>query len=138
MSGYLGRDEIFWLMGQKESPELLEMIRALENVDFQDDEGTSYLHIAALGHKLEAITLLLEKGADPNRPDKRGRFPILYALGRRNVRNPVILRVFLEHGLDLELPKRDGLTIRETILSFGDEKLNAVMDEFGGRRNSQG
>lgn len=138
MSGYLGRDTVFWQMGQRESPALLETIRALENVDFQDDEGTSYLHIAALGHKLEAITLLLEKGADPNRPDKKGRLPILYALGRRNERNPAILRVFLEHGLDLERKKKDGLTIRETILSFGDERLNAVMDEFGGRRSSRG
>ena len=55
MSGYLGRDAVFWQMGQRESPELLETIRALENVDFQDDEGTSYLHIAARGHKLEAL-----------------------------------------------------------------------------------
>ena len=46
MSGHLGRDAVFWQMGQKESPALLETIRALENVNFQDDEGTvSYTHL---------------------------------------------------------------------------------------------
>lgn len=64
-----GRDEIFWRTTE-ESPELLAIIGGLDSVDFRDDNGTTYLHIAAINHKLQIIKLLLEKGADPNWQDK--------------------------------------------------------------------
>lgn len=130
----LGRDEISWRIGHEESPELLKIISELESVDFRDEEGTTYLHVAALNHKLEIIKLLLEKGADPNWQDYKGRFAIIYALGRRNEHNPEILKLFLEYGLNLDIKKNnDGLTIRETILSFEDPKLNEVINTFENR-----
>ena len=61
MSYNLGRYEIFWRIGHEESPELLKTISELQNVDFRDDEGTTYLHVAALNHKFEIIKLLLKK-----------------------------------------------------------------------------
>lgn len=134
MSYNLGRDEISWRIGHEESPELLKIISELENIDFRDDEGTTYLHVASLNHKLKIIKLLFEKGANPNWKDNKGRFAIIYALGRRNEHNPEILKLFLEYGLDLDIRKdNDGLTIRETILSFEDPKLNEVINEFENR-----
>ena len=131
MSYNLGRDEIFWRIGHEESPELLKTISELQNVDFRDNEGTTYLHVAALNHKLEIIKLLLKKGANPNWQDNKGRFAIIYALGRRNEKNPEILKLFLEYGLDLDIKKNnDGLTIRETILSFEDQQLNEIINKF--------
>lgn len=131
MSYNLGRDEISWKIGHEESPELLKRISELQNVDFRDEEGTTYLHVAALNHKLEIIKLLFKKGANPNWQDYKGRFAIIYALGRRNEKNPEILKLFLEYGLDLDIKKNnDGLTIRETILSFADQKLNEIINKF--------
>lgn len=103
----------------EESSKLLKEIEELPSVDFRDYEGVTYLHFAALNHKLEIIKLLLKKGADPNCKDNRGRFAIIWALWRKNEKNPEILKLFLEYGLDLDIKKEnDGLTIRETILSF--------------------
>lgn len=134
MSYNLGRDEIFWRIGHEESPRLLKIISELQNVDFRDDEGTTYLHVAALNHKLEIIKLLFKKGANPNWQDNKGRFAIIYALGRRNEKNPEILKLFLEYGLDLDIKKNnDGLTIRETILSFEDQQLNEIINKFENR-----
>lgn len=134
MSYNLGRDEIFWRIGHEESPKLLKTISELQNVDFRDDEGTTYLHVAALNHKLEIIKLLFKKGANPNWQDNKGRFAIIYALGRRNEKNPEILKLFLEYGLDLDIKKNnDGLTIRETILSFEDQQLNEIINKFENR-----
>lgn len=131
MSYNLGRDEISWRIGHEESNELLDIISKLDKVDFRDDEGTTYLHVAALNHKLKIIKLLFEKGADPNWQDYKGRLPIIYALGRRNENNPEILKLFLEYGLNLDFKKaNDGLTIRETIASFEDPKLNEVIRKF--------
>lgn len=41
MSYNLGRDEIFWRIGNEETPELLNAISQLDKVDFRDDEGTT-------------------------------------------------------------------------------------------------
>lgn len=127
-----GRDEICWKISHdEESPELLKEIEKLASVDYRDYEGVTYLHFAALNHKLEIIKLLLKKGADPNCKDYRGRFAIIWALGIKNKKNPEILKLFLEYGLDLDIKKEnDGLTIRETILSFELPELNEVINEF--------
>lgn len=127
-----GRDEICWKISHdEESSKLLKEIEELPSVDFRDYEGVTYLHFAALNHKLEIIKLLLKKGADPNCKDNRGRFAIIWALGRKNEKNPEILKLFLEYGLDLDIKKEnDGLTIRETILSFELPQLNEVINEF--------
>lgn len=127
---YLGRDEIFRRLGHEDSPELLRAISQLEKVDFRDDEGTTYLHIAALHHRTQVIKILFEKGADPNWRDNKGWLPILYALGRKNEDNPEILKQFLEYGLNLELETSGGQTVGETIASFGDPKLDEVIREF--------
>lgn len=131
----LGRDELFYRIGhEEESPELIETISRLEKVDFRDAEGVTYLHIAALKHKPEIIKLLFEKGANPNWQDYKGRFAVIWAVGRKNKKNPEILKLFLEYGLDLDIKKEiDGLTIRETILSLEDPKLNEVIQEFENR-----
>lgn len=127
-----GRDEICWRIShEEETLELLKVIKDLPSVNYRDYEGVTYLHFAALNHKLEIIKLLLKKGADPNCKDYKGRFAIIWALGRKNEKNPEILKLFLEYGLDLDIKKEnDGLTIRETILSFELPQLNEVINEF--------
>lgn len=129
MSHMLGRDEVFWRLGHEKSDELLETLKNVENVNFQDEMGISYLFVACDSHYVEAITILLEKGADPNLTDNRGRDPILGALGRRNSNNAKILEIFLEHGLDVNRIKGGG-TLKELIQSFEDESLNDVLKKF--------
>lgn len=129
MNHNLGRNEIFWEIGNGENPELIEAIRKLNDVELKDDKGLTYLHVAACNHRLQIVQLLLEKGANPNCEDKRGACPVLMALGRKDENNPEILRSFLNHGLDLQKVIH-GMTVKETILSFEDLELNDVIKEF--------
>lgn len=129
MSYNLGRNELFWRIGNEESHKLLEDIAQLDNVNFSDDSGRTYLHAACSAHNLEAVKLLLQKGANPNCKDIKGRLPIMSAIGRINEKNPDFLRVFLEYGLDLN-EIVNGITLKETIKSFEDEELNAVITQF--------
>ena len=39
-----GRDEIFFRLGVEQSDDLLQRIKTVENPNFQDNNGTSYLH----------------------------------------------------------------------------------------------
>lgn len=126
MSYNLGRDELFWRIGNEKSEKLLEDVKQLKAVNFSDDNGRSYLHVACSAHNLEVIRLLLEKGADPNCKDAKGRLPIMSAIGRKNKANPQILRVFLDYGLDLTALVH-GVSLKETIESFEDEELNNII-----------
>lgn len=122
----LNRDEIFCRLGFEESEELLEMIRKAKNPNFQDDNGTSYLHRACQAHYVEAIIVLLERGANPNITDNGGNIPIFDALGRLNEKNNEILEIMLKNGLDLN--KMVGkMTVRERIEMFDDDEMNRTL-----------
>jgi len=129
MSYNLGRDEIFWRIGHEDSEQLIDDIRKLKSVDFSDETGRTYLHVACSARNLKAAKLLLEKGADPNCKDKRGGMPIMDAIGQLHETNTDFLRLFLQHGLDLSIKLHD-MTLKETIESFEDDALNAVIKEF--------
>ncbi|MBE6826280.1 MAG: hypothetical protein E7511_05290 [Ruminococcus sp.] len=129
MGFLLGRDEIFWRLGHEKSDDLLIRLRNLENVNFQDETGISYLFMACSSHYLEAIMILLENGADPNLTDSSGREPILAAIGQKSDNNAKILEAFLNYGLDVNRIKGGG-TLKELIQSFEDESLNDVLKKF--------
>ncbi|MDE7423198.1 MAG: ankyrin repeat domain-containing protein [Lachnospiraceae bacterium] len=129
MSYHLGRDEMFWRIGHEDSEQLIDDIRKLKSVNFVDEIGLSYLHMACTAHNLKVAELLLKKGADPNYKDKEGGVPIMSAIGSIHETNPDFLRVFLQYGLDLNIKQHD-MTLKEMIESFEDEELNTVMKEF--------
>lgn len=123
------RDEIFFRLGIEKSEELLHKIEAADNPNVQDDIGFSYLHRACQAHYLEAIEVLLKKGANPNINDKSGHFPILEAIGSIDENNNAILELMLEYGLDLD--KMEGeMTLKEMIESFDDEEMNRLINKY--------
>lgn len=123
------RDEIFFRLGHEESDDLLEKLRNVENPNFQDDEGTSYLHIACQNHYIEAIKILLELGANPNINNNRGKSPVLKAIGTLNEKNNEILELMLQHGLDLD--KMEGeKTLKEMIEVFKNDDMNKIVKKY--------
>lgn len=124
-----GRDEIFFRLGVEQSDDLLQKIKTVENPNFQDDNGISYLHRACQSHYLEAIELLLNLGADPNMNDKRGFSPILSAIGRIHENNNTILEMMLQHGLNLD--KMEGnMTLKAKVESFGVDEMNKIVKKY--------
>lgn len=105
------------------------MIRKAENPNFQDANGWSYLHRACQAHYVEAIKILLERGANPNITDKDGSIPVFAALGRLNEENNEILKIMLENGLNLN--KVVGkMTVKERIELFKNDELNKIIKSF--------
>ena len=121
-----GRDEIFFRLGVEQSDDLLQRIKTVENPNFQDNNGTSYLHRACQRHYVEAIKILLELGANPNINDNRGFSPILEAIGMINENNNTILEMMLQHGLDLDKMEGD-ITLKAKIESFDDDEMNKIV-----------
>jgi ankyrin repeat protein len=55
-----------------------ELERSSREVNSLDDHGQSPLHWAVMAGSLEAVTLLLEFGGDPNLPSAEGAFATPY------------------------------------------------------------
>lgn len=123
------RDEIFCRLGFEKSDDLLQKLRNVDDPDFQDDKGISYLHRACQSHYLEAVEVLLEAGANPNINDKRGFSPVLEALGAMNEKNNDILELMLQHGLNLDKMEGD-MTLKEMIESFYDDEMNKIIVKY--------
>lgn len=134
MKDRLNRDEMFYRVahintGLEKKEDVLNDLRKVANPNFQDSQGTSYLHMACQAHSVEAVSILLELGADINICDKRGFSPILKALGRINENNNEILELMLQHGLVLERMEGDTM-LMERISSFKDEGFNRLIEKY--------
>lgn len=123
------RDEIFFRLGVEKSDDLLQKLRNVDDPNFQDDKGISYLHRACQSHYLEAIKILLELGADPNINDIRGFSPVMDALGKINENNNAILEIMLQYGLNLD-KMEGGKTLKERIESFDDDEMNKIVKKY--------
>lgn len=130
MSINLGRDEMFWRLGHEKTEKLLKDLNNIENVNFQDEKGLSYLHVACAAHYTDAVKILLERGANPNVTDSRGRMPVFAAIGSINDQAVSILELLLQHGLDLNFVRRNGATVREMIQSFDDNDYNCLIEKY--------
>lgn len=134
MKDRFNRDEMFYRLahlnvGIEKKEDVLKDLRKVSNPNFQDSQGTSYLHMACQVHSVEAISILLDLGADANISDKRGFSPILSALGSINENNNIIFEIMLQHGLNLERIEGDT-TLKEQIKSFDDEGLNIIIEKY--------
>ena len=134
MKDRLNRDEMFYRVahinsGLEKKEDVLNDLRKVANPNFQDSQGTSYLHMACQAHSVEAVSILLELGADANICDKRGVSPILSALGRINENNNEIFELMLQHGLDLGRMEGDTL-LKEKIRLFDDEGFNKLIEKY--------
>ena len=96
----LGRDELFYKIIDVDVS-ALEMLDTVENINFQDSNGYSYLHAAVQSGSLEMIKKILNKGADINIKDKFGKTPLMVAISGYNGDNSII-RLLIENGADKE------------------------------------
>jgi len=135
MADIFGRDEMFYRIAHinndkvEKKEDVLRDMNNIVNPNFQDSQGTSYLHMACQSHCIEAITILLEKGANPNINDNRGMSPIMKAVSSRNDNNCIILEIMLKFGLDLDKLERN-MPLKDKIDSFKDEKLNSIIKKY--------
>ena len=56
-----------------------------ETIEAKDKDGQTLLHISAKNNDIEAVSLLIQKGAKIDSLDAEGKTPLLVALERRNV-----------------------------------------------------
>lgn len=129
----LPEDKILQITLFGDDPVVLDSFSKMSIAELNENtanSGLTYLHYAVSSHKVAMIKLLLEKGVDPNSLDEKGvGGMILTALGREHNSNCDILRLFLEHGLDLN-QEINNSTVRDAIFSFNNDEYNKIIKEF--------
>ena len=86
------------------------------DVDWQDDYGNTYLHYATYRYRPDLIRLLLERGANPNLPEKlHGGVPLYEALSsfalHERARSAQCVEALILGGADIYFCLRGNLTI---------------------------
>ena len=95
------------------------------NINTQDENDFSALHIAVQEKHIGMVSYLLGKGADVNIRDKFGNNPIM----RTNRATPVeIFRILLENGADIDLKNIAGVSYRDISCAFPE--MQEVLKEF--------
>ncbi|MBX4262274.1 ankyrin repeat domain-containing protein [Clostridium estertheticum] len=105
----VGRDILFYKIADKEFEEAKQLIESAVDVNFQDENGYSYLHCAAQVKSLEIAILLINKGAIIDIQDKYGKTPLMVAISGYNG-DDTLIKFFLEHGASKELKNYHGVS----------------------------
>ena len=84
------------------------------------------------GGTVENVKLLLEVGADPNRPDKAGHTPLLVAVKKRRSE---AVKLLIEHGAEPDSTDPAGRTAMQLARRYGYWE---VVEVLGGRRPAAG
>ena len=80
------------------------------DLDFQDNNGNSYLHLAVISKDEEIIKSLIEKGIDTNKQNKDGNtaLHLAYELNEKN-----IIDYLIENGIDKTIKNKNNLMADE-------------------------
>ncbi|MBR1823257.1 MAG: ankyrin repeat domain-containing protein [Ruminococcus sp.] len=114
----LNRDELFYLIADEKEDEALKALAKCDNLDFQDKNGYSYLHIAAQSGLAKVVEYLLSNGASIDITDKFGKTPLMVAISGYNG-DRTIVDIFLKYGADLDLAVPSGITDKKLAVMKG-------------------
>ena len=86
------------------------------NINTQDENGFSALHIATQEKRIEMVSYLLQNGANVNIQDKFGNTPLMRT---DCAAPPELLRMLLENGTDVDIKNIAGISYRDIMGCFG-------------------
>ena len=75
------------------------------DLDYQDKEGNTYLHLAVLSQQEEIIQLLIEKGININKQNKEGNTALHLAY---MINDSSIINILLENGIDKNILNKES------------------------------
>lgn len=80
-------------------------------INMQDDEGMTPLAGAVVQEQVGVVRFLLDKGADPNIPNKHGLTPLEHACGREKTNGLALAKLLLARGASVNATNVTGFTI---------------------------
>ena len=93
------------------------------DLDFQDKNGNTYLHLAVTAQQKEIIKILLEKGIDINKQNKEGNTALHLAYW---INNKPIINILIENGIDTKIVNKENKLAEDLIGK--NRKLNSSLN----------
>ena len=75
------------------------------DLDYQDKEGNTYLHLAVLSQQEEIIKSLIEKGININKQNKEGNTALHFAY---MINDNSIINILLDNGIDKNILNKEN------------------------------
>jgi ankyrin repeat protein len=118
---------------QEANPEDMKFwINLSKNVNAQDDNGITPLHVACAYNNIKAIELLLDKGADVNKQTHEGGFTPLH-LAVLLDQDKKMKQLLLAKGADKSIKDKEGFTAKDLINKVKEDDIvrKAWKEKFG-------
>ena len=109
--------------------ELRSLLARGVDVEAVDAKGWTAVVAASRDGRVDALTALLEAGADPDRRDERNGWPpVMHAL---HTNQEASVRTLLDFGADPNLGSRSGRTPLAMVAGYGRPALVALLMDHG-------
>lgn len=79
--------------------EIAKELDKVEDINHVDNGGL----LAVLYHRSNIVELLLKKGIKVDIANRRGKTPLMYAIGSKHPKAPEIFKLLLDYGANLDL-----------------------------------
>ena len=93
------------------------------DLDYQDKNGNTYLHLAVINQLKEIIKLLIEKGIYINKQNNEGNSALHLAY---TINNKPIISILIDNGIDKNLLNKENKIAEEIIIK--NKKLNSSLN----------
>ena len=96
------------------------------DLDYQDKEGNTYLHLAVLSQQEEIIKSLIEKGININKQNKEGNTALHFAY---MINDNSIINILLDNGIDKNILNKENKSaekIKNRKLNFNNNINNKI------------
>lgn len=116
-----------WAAAYNDDPAAIQLLcDAGANVD-PPEAGDTPLMFAVKWGRFAAAKALLERGANANFKDAKGKTALHYMLKKRS--EPEHFRMFMEHGARLDLADSDGATVRDLLARIRDPRFREIVKD---------
>jgi ankyrin repeat protein len=95
-------------------------------INTQDDEGMTPLANAVVQENVGVVTFLLDRGADPNIPNKNGLTPLEHAAGRDKANALVLAQLLIAKGALVNATNVTDVTIQPLDWAISSDNLELV------------
>lgn len=125
-------DALYLAAGSGDSQQVAALLDSGVSVNARSSDGSYALNNAAVENHIGILSLLLDRGADPNVQNSQGDTPLIcatkYAGGREET-----VKILIEAGTNLEIRDQEGKTALDYAEAKQQDEAVALLESSSGK-----
>lgn len=124
---------LFSFLGEEVSTKLSKAEAVSVNgINYADEEGNSPFMVACSRNIPFLASLYIKLGADVNKPNNNGEYPVMHAALAKNIE---LVKLLVDNGAKLDVESIDGITFKDVVESLDDSEFVAQLNTVLPNRN---